>query len=125
MTLFIVFLAQLLVIFATANESKIVLETSDGPIEGERVVTSAHQSIYHAYRRIPYAQAPINDRRFQVFILSKHFHIHRFIVTTKSSNTNRYFIGKRMVTGMCDIWNNRRYNHRRRRLSLFEHIHTD
>lgn len=55
-------------VFSQSNEYKII-ETEYGPIRGIKDTTVFDEKPFYAYRGIPYAQPPIGNLRYQVWII--------------------------------------------------------
>lgn len=50
----------------TAATDSIVIRTDSGPIQGYREDTLLGKRPYYTFKGIPYAEAPLGDRRFKV-----------------------------------------------------------
>lgn len=60
--------AALKIICVRCDEFKII-ESSAGAIRGAKQTTDYKKVDYYSFKGIPYAEAPIGDLRFKVFIL--------------------------------------------------------
>lgn len=69
-------------VWSSENEPYKPVETHDGIVRGVRKYTLFRNVSYHAFLGIPYAEKPIDTRRFKVCYFKRNFHVWNWIIVS-------------------------------------------